>query len=326
MFLGFNGLVQAFGIPAADHQAAGELIHDDYLAVLHHIVHIPFHQVVGAQGAVYMVVQLTVFRVVDVLNVEGVFHLLGTLIREGNRLFLFLHFEVDTGLHGADHRVHPVVQLGALFSLAGNNQRRTGFIDQDGVDFVHDGEGMAPLHQVVLADHHVVPQVIEAQFVIGSVGNVAGIGSPAFLGLQVMDNQADAQSQEAVHLAHPLAVPAGQVIVHRHNVDAFPPQGVQISRHGCHQGFTFTGFHFRNPALVQHDTAQHLYPEGAHSQHPVRGFADSGESLRQNIVFRFAILQSLSEFGRLGLQLFIGQRTVFFLQRHDRLDGFLQFL
>ena len=76
---------------------------------------------------------------------------------------------------------------------------------------------------------------------------------------------------------------------------------------------------------MQYDTAQHLDPEGAHSQHPVRRLADSGKSLRQDIVFRFAVLQALPEFGRLGLQLFIGQRTIFLLQRHDRLYRFLQF-
>ncbi len=36
-FLGLDGLVQALVVAAAVHQAAGELIHNDDLAVLHHI-------------------------------------------------------------------------------------------------------------------------------------------------------------------------------------------------------------------------------------------------------------------------------------------------
>ena len=250
----------------------------------------------GTQGAVHMVVQLAVVRIVDVLDAKGFFHLLGAFIRQGNDLFLFFHFKVDAGLHGADDRVHPVIELRALLTLAGDDQRRTGFIDQDGVNFVHDGESVAPLHQVVLADDHVVPQVVKAQLVIRSVGNIAGIGRTAFFRLQVVHDQADAQAQEAVHLAHPLTVAAGQVVVHRHHMDAFAAQGVQVSRHGGHQGFTFTGFHFRDPALVQHDAAQHLYPEGAHSQHAVRSFTDGGKSFRENVVFGFAVLQPLSEF------------------------------
>ena len=58
--------------------------------------------------------------------------------------------------------------------------------------------GGIALHQVVLTDHHIVPQVIKAQFIIGPVGNIARIGLPAFFRLQIVDNQADAQSQETM--------------------------------------------------------------------------------------------------------------------------------
>ena len=47
---GLDGLVQAIGIAAADHEAAGELIDDDDLAVLHDIVDIPLHDAAGGDA------------------------------------------------------------------------------------------------------------------------------------------------------------------------------------------------------------------------------------------------------------------------------------
>ena len=53
--LGFNGLVQAFIVAAAEHQAAGEFVHNNDLVVLDHIVDIALHHAVGLDGLVDVV-------------------------------------------------------------------------------------------------------------------------------------------------------------------------------------------------------------------------------------------------------------------------------
>ncbi len=53
-FLGFDGLMQPFAVPSSVHQTAREFIDDDNFAVLVDIVHILFHQAVGADGLVDM--------------------------------------------------------------------------------------------------------------------------------------------------------------------------------------------------------------------------------------------------------------------------------
>ena len=68
------------------------------------------------------------------------------------------------------------VQLGALFGRAGDDQRRARFVDQDRVDFVDDRVGEAALHAVFEPEREVVAQVVEAEFVVGAVGDVAGVG------------------------------------------------------------------------------------------------------------------------------------------------------
>ena len=44
------------------------------------------------------------------------------------------------------------------------------------VDLVDDGEDMAALHHVLEPVLHVVAQIVEAELVVGAVGDVAGVG------------------------------------------------------------------------------------------------------------------------------------------------------
>ena len=76
---GLDGLVQALGVAAADHEAAGELIDDDDLAVLHDIVDIPLHDAAGLDGLIDVVGQGEVFGVIEVLDAEILLGLAGTL-------------------------------------------------------------------------------------------------------------------------------------------------------------------------------------------------------------------------------------------------------
>ena len=50
VFLGLDGLVEPVRIAAAFHEAAGELVDDDDLAVADHVIHVPLEDHVGAQG------------------------------------------------------------------------------------------------------------------------------------------------------------------------------------------------------------------------------------------------------------------------------------
>ena len=64
-FLRLDRLVQAVGPAAPGHQAAGELVDDDHLAVLHDVVLVAVVQRVRAQRGVQVVHQRDVVRVVQ---------------------------------------------------------------------------------------------------------------------------------------------------------------------------------------------------------------------------------------------------------------------
>ena len=134
---------------------------------------------------------------------------------------------------------------------------------------------------------HVVAQVVETEFVVGAVGDVGGVGLAALLVVEIVDDDADAQAEEAVELAHPLRVALGQIVVDRDHVHAASAQRIQINRAGGDQRFAFAGLHFRDLALVQNHAADQLHIEVAHVENAAAGFADHGEGFDQNFIEDF---------------------------------------
>ena len=104
--------------------------------------------------------------------------------------------------------VDGVVEFRAVVERAGNDQRRARLVDQDGVHFVDDGVGVAALDHVLHRVLHVVAQIVEAELVVGAVGDVAGVGALALLVVDAVDDVADGEAEEAIDLAHPLGVAA----------------------------------------------------------------------------------------------------------------------
>ena len=134
---------------------------------------------------------------------------------------------------------------------------------------------------------HVVAQVVEAELVVGAVGDVGGVGLAALFVVQIVHDDADGQAEEAIELAHPLGVAFGQVVVDRDHVHAASAERVQIHRQGRDQRLAFAGLHFGDLALVQHHAADQLHVEVAHVEHAAPGFADHGEGFHQKLVQRF---------------------------------------
>ena len=317
VLLGFDGLMQAVGVAAAHHQTAGELVHDDDLAVLHHVVHVALHDGVGLERREDMVVELGVVQVGDVFDVEGTLGLGDALLGKGDGLLLLGDGVVLLVFEAADELVGLLVQVGGLVPLTGDDQRRARLVDEDGVHLVHDGVDVAALHHVALVDDHVVAQVVKAHLVVGAVGDVAGVGGAALGVVQVVHDQAHGEAHELVDLAHPLAVAAGQVVVDGHDVHAFAGQGVEVGGQSGHQRLALAGLHLRDAALMQAYAADHLHGIGPEPYGAVGGLAAGGEGVGQNIVQRFAGFEALLELRRLGLELLVRQRAVLgFLGQH----------
>ncbi|MNS13705.1 hypothetical protein D3C72_453040 [compost metagenome] len=335
-FLGFDGLVQAIGPAAAHHQAAREFVDDHHLAVLHDVLLVAEEQVVGAQGHHQVVHQRDMARVVqrlafgqDAQASQDRFGVLVSGFGQVDLLALFVDPVVAFGfrllrlgfaghaLEQRRHRVHADVELGVIFGLAGNDQRRAGFVDQDRVHFVDDGVEQHALAAVLNTEFHVVAQVVETEFVIGAVSDVGGVGGLLLFVRLLRHHHARGHAQEVVQAPHPFRVAAGKIVVHRNNVHALAGASVQVNGQRRHQRLAFPRAHFGNLAIVQRDAAQQLRVEVPHPEHALARFAHNGEGFRQQVVQRRALRVSRSEFVSLGRQLRIGKRGNLGLQPID---------
>src|SRR4029079_9353894 len=72
-------------------------------------------------------------------------------------------------------RVGFVVFVGGFIRRTGNDQRRARFVDENRIDFVNDREVMTALNTSREVKLHIVAQIVEAEFVVGAVGDVRGL-------------------------------------------------------------------------------------------------------------------------------------------------------
>ncbi len=266
---GFHRLVQPVAPAPPRHQPTGELVHDNHLAVFHHVFAIQHIQHVRAQALLHVMVDFDHRRVVQILDVEQLFDLGYALLGQPHAAMLLIHCIVAGGpfltrllpivdfafFELGNNAVDLVILVCRFLARSGDDQRRARLVDQNRIHFVHDGVVMLALHAVLDPELHVVAKIVEPKLVVGAVSDVAVVGYFPLLVVEVVDDHADGQSQELVEPAHPLGVALGQVVVDRDHVHAFAFERVQINGQRRHQRLTFTGFHFRDFALMQHHPA-----------------------------------------------------------------------
>ncbi len=180
---------------------------------------------------------------------------------------------------------------------------------------------MAALDHVLQPVLHVVAQIVEAVFVVGAVGDVAGIGRLTLGVVETVDDDAGGQAEEAVDLAHPFGVALGEIIVDGDDMDALAGERVEIDRKGGDQRLAFAGLHLGDVALVQHHAADQLHVEMALAEGALGRFANGREGWHQQIVEGLAVRELFAELGRPRLQSLVGQRRDLGLQRVDGVDA-----
>ena len=149
---------------------------------------------------------------------------------------------------------------------------------------------------------HVVAQIVEAVFIIRSIGDIGRVGFfaadrtqihiPIILDhmgrvkekARVMDDRSNGQSKGMINRPHPLHVASGQIVVDRDQMRAAPEQGVEVERQGGHQCLALAGFHLSDAPLMQDNPAKELAVKMAHAGDPTRDFADGRIGFGQDVV------------------------------------------
>ena len=175
-FLGLDRLMQAVRPAPAGHFAPGELIDDDDFAVFDDVLDVAVIKRVGAKRLVDVVNRFHVLRVVHVAEPQQFFGLADAFFGQRGGLVFFIDGVVDILNQFRNDLVDAVVLVGGFLGRPGDNQRRAGFVDQDGVHLIDDRKVVAALDAIGQVVLHVVAEIVEAEFVVRAVGNVRAIG------------------------------------------------------------------------------------------------------------------------------------------------------
>ena len=81
------------------------------------------------------------------------------------------------GPHEGNQRVDRLIKLRAVLGRTRDDERRTRLINEDRVDFVHDGIVLAALVHLRQLGFHVVAQIVKAKLVVGRIGDIGLVGS-----------------------------------------------------------------------------------------------------------------------------------------------------
>ncbi len=207
-FLRLDRLVKTIGPTATLHRAAGELVDDLHGAVaVDEIVPVPLVQLLGPDRRLELVDQVVRHLVVEVVDAECPLHRPHALFERCDGALLLVDLVVDVAAQAPGDRRELDVQLGRVGDLAGDDQRGAGFVDEDRVDLVDDAVVVAALHLLLARHGHVVAEVIEAELVVGAVGDVGGVLGPLVGRVAVArEHETNLEAHPAMDLAHPLGV------------------------------------------------------------------------------------------------------------------------
>ena len=332
-------LMQPLVEAAAEHEAAGEFIDDDDLPILYDIVLIALEQRVRAHCLQDVMVELGVVLIGKALHAEELLRffdalrgelygaaldvalvvaILLLLLVEQLVAAVLLH-EISAPRELAHKPIRLLVQFARLLPRAADDERCACLIDQDGVHLVDDRIGELTLHHLLLIDNHIVAQIVKPEFVVRAVGDVARIGSAALVVVQSMHDAADAHAEEAVDLAHPLRVAAGQIVVDGDDMHALAAERIEVGRQRCDKRLALAGLHLRDAALMQDHTAEELYVKMAHLYGAHGGLPHGGKRFAHQIIQRLPVFQAVAEALRLRPKLCVAHRLHLWLKRIDAL-------
>ncbi len=302
------------------HQPAGKLVDNNDLPVLHDVVHVALEEVVGLQCLIYMVEEVDVFRIVEIVYVDDPFYLRNAVFSKVGRPCLLVYHKIFVSLELVDEPVYLVIFIRRFLGRTGDDKRGSGLIDEDAVNLIDDGVVEFALNAFLKGIAHIISQVIKPELIIRAVCNIASIGLFPCVIVQVMNYDAHGEAKKFIDGPHPLGIPLSEVIVDGYDVDAEPCQRVEVYRKGCHKRLAFACGHLGDLPFVENDAADKLDVKMAHIDSPPRCFADDGECLRQNGIEIFSLREPFLKVRRFRTQFIVGEALHLSFEAADRFD------
>ena len=267
-----------------------------------------------------MVKQSGMFKVVQVFYTEYLFSLGNTLFCHLYTLCLDIDFIIFICSQAFDKSISLQIQVRSLFLTTRDNQWCSGFIDEDGVNFIDERIVQTSQYPVFYTGDHIVTQVVKTKFRVCCICNITCIGSTLLWFGKLTKVETNCQSKELMNLSHPLCVTGRKIFVNRNDMNTFATQCIEINRHNRCQGLTFTCLHFRNVTTAHDGSTHQLYFIWEFTDNSAACFTGSRKRFRKNIIFRSTIRKLFTKTRCLSLELLIRHVLVFFFHLQNRLD------
>ena len=102
-----------------------------------------------------------------------------------------------------------------------NDEWCSCFVDQYGVHLIHDCEEVRSLHHVFGFIHHIVTEIVKAEFIIRSISDIGRIFMMSLMRLHIGLNTSDIDIEEIKNGFHPFTISACEIIIDSNEMDAF---------------------------------------------------------------------------------------------------------
>src|SRR5690606_19961231 len=118
--------------------------------------------------------------------------------------------------------VHMELLVVAFGYRTRNDQWSSRIVDQNRVNLIHHGEVMLALYHLFGSMHHVIAEVVEAEFIVCSISDICEVCLPSFVGVRLMFvDTIYLEAEPFENGAIPFLVTTSEVIVYRYNMYAF---------------------------------------------------------------------------------------------------------
>ena len=176
---------------------------------------------------------------------------------------LGVHDLLHVGLEVVEHLV---VTFG---HRTGDDKRSSRVVYKNRVNLIDNRVIMfVTLNEVFSLHSHIVAEIVETEFVVGSERYVATICVTALfgVGLRFVD-AVHSQSMELIQRSHPFRVSFRKVIVNGNHVHTLSRKCIQEHRQGSHKGLSLTCSHLRDIVgylSIVHQTVEHHTSDKLH--------------------------------------------------------------
>ena len=234
-------------------------------AVADDVVDVPVQQGARVQGHVDPRERVDLVGRVQVDAAERVLDHARPGVGEHHVARLVVGLVVQPGTQPAHDLGH--LQVGrALARGAREHQRHQRLVDQHRVGLVDQQHVRVRADQVGHVRGEPVAEQVEADLADRRVGHLGRVGGSPLLGRRLLADAADRDAEQVVDRAHPVGVPAGQVVVHRRHLHR--PAGQRVPGRGQRAGqrLALAGGHLGHVPVEHDQRAEQLHVERAFAQ------------------------------------------------------------